>query len=284
MLALLDPGEGALVPTPSYPVHHYGVLIAGGVPSFYPVGEGFDPVAEVRRALDAASGASRPKLLVLNFPHNPTTAVCEARTLRDLFALAEANDLRVVSDIAYADLCFDGYAAPSLLGVPEARTRSVEFGTLSKGRSMAGWRVGFCVGNSELVDALKGLKRYMDYGMFKPIQRAAAAALADDAYVTELVATYQHRRDALCAALEAAGWPAPKPRATMFVWTRLPAGVGVSSLVFARQLLEQVGVAVAPGVTFGAAGEGFIRFGLIESEPRLREAAARIGDFLKRAV
>lgn len=279
LLALLDPGEVAIVPTPSYPAHHYGVVIAGGTPVFYPVGPGKDPVAEVRAALGRAP--SKPRVLIVNYPHNPTTAVCDPGAMRAFADLAAAEDLVLLSDIAYADLCFDGYRAPSLLAVPSARARSVEFSSLSKGRSMAGWRVGFCVGDKALVSALKAIKRYTDYGHFKPIQRGAIAALADDAYGEELARTYEGRRDVLCAALAQAGWPVDPPRATMFVWTRLPPQVRSASLPFAMKLLESAGVAVAPGATFGEAGEGHVRFGLIESHDRLREAAARIGEFLR---
>ena len=276
--ACLDPGEGLLVPTPSYPVHHWGAVIAGAVPTFYRVDPRLDPVDEVRAALSRATVP--PRLIILNYPHNPSTAVVDAATLARLVALAGEAGARVVSDLAYADLCFDGFAAPSALAVPGGE-RAVEFSTLSKGRSMAGWRVGFCVGDPELVGALKGIKRYMDYGMFKPLQRGAIAALADDAYGDQLAATYQRRRDALCAALGEAGWAVEAPRATMFVWARLPERVrNTPSLTLARELLLSTGVAVAPGATFGEAGEGHLRFGLIEDEPRLREAAARVGRFL----
>lgn len=275
--AFLDPGEGLLAPTPSYPVHHWGAVIAGAVPTFYRVDPRLDPVEEVRAALSRA--AVPPRLLILNYPHNPSTAVVDAATLARLVALADEAGMRVLSDLAYADLCFDGFAAPSVLAVPGG-ARAVEFSTLSKGRSMAGWRVGFCVGDPELVGALKSIKKYMDYGMFKPLQRGAVAALADDAYGRELAATYQRRRDALCSALAAAGWDVEAPRATMFVWARMPASERRTSLEFARELLLSTGVAVAPGATFGEAGEGHIRFGLIEGEDRLREAAARVGAFL----
>jgi alanine-synthesizing transaminase len=279
LLALLDPGEVAVVPTPSYPAHHYGVVIAGGVPAFYPVGPGLDPVGEVTQAITRAP--AKPKLLIVNYPHNPTTAVCDAGVMKAFGDLARAEDLILISDMAYADLCFDGYQAPSLLSVPGVRERAVEFTTLSKGRSMAGWRVGFCVGDAEIVGALKAIKRYTDYGHFKPIQRGAIAALADDAYGAELASTYAGRRDVLCAALARAGWPVEAPRATMFVWARLPPSVRTSSLAFAMDLLQTAGVAVAPGATFGEAGEGHVRFGLIESHERLREAASKIGDFLR---
>jgi alanine-synthesizing transaminase len=278
LLAALDVGEGVLVPTPSYPVHHLGAVIAGAAPTFYRVGPGLDPYVEIREAISRA--ATRPRLLIINFPHNPTTAVCDAATLARLVDLADAEGMRVLSDMAYADLCFEGYAAPSVLTVPGGR-RAIEFSTLSKGRSMAGWRVGFCVGDPELCAALKGIKRYMDYGMFKPIQRGAIAALGDDTHATALAETYRSRRDALCAALGEAGWPVVPPKATMFVWSRLPDRVQAPSFEFARDLLLSTGVALAPGATFGAAGEGHVRFGLIEDEPRLREAASRIGDYLQ---
>ena len=278
LLAALDPGEGVLIPTPSYPVHHYGAVIAGATPTFYRVGPGLDPFTEIREAISRAS--ARPRLLIVNYPHNPTTAVCDAATLARLVDLADAEGMRVLSDMAYADLCFEGYAAPSVLTVPGGR-RAIEFSTLSKGRSMAGWRVGFCVGDAELVAALKGIKRYMDYGMFKPIQRGAIAALADDAHALELSETYRRRRDALCGALGRAGWPVVPPQATMFVWSRLPDRVRTPSFEFARDLLLSTGVALAPGATFGAAGEGHVRFGLIEDEARLGEAAAKIGDYLQ---
>ncbi len=278
LLALLDPGEVAIVPTPSYPAHHWGAVIAGAATVSYPVAPGLDPVAEVRAAI--ARAPSRPKVLIVNYPHNPTTAICDAAQMRALAELAAAEDLVLLSDIAYADLCFDGFVAPSLLAVPGSRSKRIEFTSLSKGRSMAGWRVGFCAGDRELVGALKTIKRYTDYGHFKPIQRGAIAALADDAHGAALAKSYASRRDALCAALAAAGWPVEPPRAGMFVWARLPASVRSPSLQVALELLDSAGVALAPGSTFGEAGEGHVRFGLIESEERLREAAGRIGAWL----
>ena len=183
LLALLDPGEVAIVPTPSYPAHHWGAVIAGAATVSYPVAPGLDPVAEVRAAI--ARAPSRPKVLIVNYPHNPTTAICDAAQMRALAELAAAEDLVLLSDIAYADLCFDGFVAPSLLAVPGSRSKRIEFTSLSKGRSMAGWRVGFCAGDRELVGALKTIKRYTDYGHFKPIQRGAIAfdKSANDRYV-----------------------------------------------------------------------------------------------------
>ncbi|HXW84749.1 MAG TPA: aminotransferase class I/II-fold pyridoxal phosphate-dependent enzyme, partial [Candidatus Binataceae bacterium] len=216
----------------------------------------------------------RPKFMIMNFPHNPTTATVDLRFMKRVVEFAHENDLMVAHDFAYADLCFDGYKAPSMMQVPGAKEIGVEFYTLSKSYNMPGWRVGFAVGNREMIGALARLKSYFDYGMFAPIQVAAIAALnGPQDCVAEIVDTYRSRRDTLCDGLNRAGWPVEKPKATMFVWAPIPEPFrAMGSLEFSKFLLAEAKVAVSPGVGFGADGDGFVRFALIENEHRTRQA------------
>ncbi|MGH8014255.1 MAG: alanine transaminase [Candidatus Binataceae bacterium] len=272
-LAILDQGDVVLAPTPTYPIHQYGCVIAGaqvqGVPLRNSGEEFFDELmATVSRRWP------RPKLLIMNFPHNPTTTAVDAGFMRRVVAFAHENGLLVVHDFAYADLCFDGYRAPSIMAVPGAREVAVEFFTLSKSYNMPGWRVGFAVGNREMIAALSRLKSYFDYGMFTPVQVAAIAALnGPQECVSQIVETYRGRRDVLVDGLNRAGWPVEKPRATMFVWAPIPEPWrAMGSLEFAKFLLSEAKVAVSPGVGFGADGDGHVRFALIENEHRTRQA------------
>jgi alanine-synthesizing transaminase len=221
----------------------------------------------------------RPKMVILNYPHNPSTVTVEQPFYVEAVKLARKYGFILISDLAYADVCFDGYQAPSLLAVPGAKKVAVEFTTMSKGFSMAGWRVGFCAGNAEIVRALGTIKAYYDYGMFRPIQIAAIMALRHcEAAVEEQAKEYQHRRDVLCEGLKRIGWDVTPPRASMFLWAKIPEPwAKMGSLDFAMKLLEEADVVVSPGAGFGPAGEGYIRIALIENENRIRQAVRNIG-------
>jgi alanine-synthesizing transaminase len=246
-------------------------------------GPGRDHFRDIEEALGRSP--RKPKGLVVNFPHNPTTAVADEGFYRKVVELAAREGMWIISDLAYADLCFDDRPAPSIFQVPGARDRAVEFFTVSKSYSMPGWRVGFCVGNSDLVGAVTTIKGYLDYGSFAPTQLAAATALREcDREVVENRVRYQHRAEVLVRGLREAGWPVEPPQATMFVWAPVPARYAAAgSVAFASELLERAGVAVAPGVGFGPGGEGHVRFSLIESDDRVRQACERIGQFLRGA-
>lgn len=275
-LATTGPGDAILVPNPSYPIHPYGFVISGADIRHVPMGEGADFFAELESAI--RNSWPTPKMLVLNFPSNPTTDCVELEFFEKVVAIAREHQMWVVQDLAYADLCFDGYTAPSILQVEGAREVAVEFFSMSKSYNMPGWRVGFCCGNSTLIGALARMKSYLDYGMFTPIQVAAISALeGDQTCVAEINAMYRSRRDVLCDGLTAAGWPVARPRATMFVWARLPEAYReLGSLEFSKKLLREAQVAVSPGIGFGEYGEGYVRFGLIENEHRIRQAVRNI--------
>jgi len=276
VMAIIDRGDVVLCPDPTYPIHQYSVIIAGGDLRSVPLLPGMDFFANLEEAFRQTW--PKPKLLILNFPHNPTTEVVEPGFFQRVVEFALRYELMVVHDLAYADLCFDGYRAPSLLQVPEARQVGVEFFSLSKSYNMPGWRVGFCVGNWEMVAALARLKSYLDYGMFQPIQIAAIHTLnGPQRFVEEICQTYRQRRDVLCEGLERIGWPVEKPRATMFVWGKIPpACADMGSLVFAKFLLREAKVAVSPGIGFGSYGDQYVRFALIENEQRIRQAVRGI--------
>ncbi|MBN2021564.1 MAG: aminotransferase class I/II-fold pyridoxal phosphate-dependent enzyme [Pirellulales bacterium] len=281
-LALMGPGDTAIVPAPSYPAHAYAVALASG-------NEILLEVADSRKFLDNVDYTCRhlyprPKVVIVNFPHNPTTATVEPAFYEELVALAKKYGFLVISDLAYADVAFDGYRCPSFLAAPGAIDVGVELTTMSKGYNMAGWRVGYCAGNAEAIRALATIKTYYDYGMFTPIQIAAIMALRQcDAAVEAQAAVYQKRRDVLCAGLARLGWPVEPPRATMFVWARIPEpwASRMSSFDFAMKLLGEGDVAVSPGAGFGPAGEGFVRLALVENENRLRQAVRQIGRCLE---
>ncbi len=276
-LATIGAGDGVLVPDPCYPIHYFGVRFAGGEVLPVPTGPGKDPLRELEAAY--ARAPKPPKMAVINFPHNPTTATVTAHELGEIVRWAERRDLWLVSDLAYADLVFDGPSpSPSILAVPGARARACEFFTVSKSYNMAGWRVGFCVGNPTLVGALRRIKGYLDYGHFTPVQLAAAHALTHgDAAAAEVRDLYRARRDALHEGLAAAGWETPPSKATMFVWAPIPPRFADrGSVAFAMMLLEKARVAVAPGIAFGAGGDGFVRFALVEEIDRVKAACAAI--------
>ena len=271
-LAIVEPGDVALAPSPTYPIHPYSVIIAGGDVRSVRLEEGMDFFG----ALVAAHRESwpPPKLLILSFPHNPTTATVDLAFFEKVVAFAREHQMLLIHDFAYADLTFDGYQAPSLLQVPGAKAIGVEFFTLSKSYNMPGWRVGFCVGNAEIIAALTRIKSYLDYGMFQPIQIAAIIALnGPQECVKETVETYRARRDALVEGLNRIGWSLPKPKGTMFVWAKIPESYQMmGSLEFTKFLLDKAKVAVSPGIGFGQYGDEYVRFALVENEHRTRQA------------
>ena len=280
-LATTGPGDAILVPNPSYPIHPYGFVISGADIRHVPMSDESQFFDELENAI--RNSWPRPKMLVLNFPSNPTTHCVELEFFERVVAIAKEHQIWVVQDLAYADLCFDGYVAPSIMQVEGAKDVAVEFFTMSKSYNMPGWRVGFCVGNSTLIGALARVKSYLDYGMFTPVQVAAIAALeGDQSCVSEIVALYKSRRDVLCHGLTSAGWPVTPPKATMFVWAKIPQPYeAMGSLEFAKKLLTDAKVAVAPGIGFGEHGEGYVRFGLIENEHRTRQAIRNIKKMFK---
>ena len=283
LLALVAPGDIVLSPDPCYPIHRFGVIIAGGEVVGVPCGPGADHTAELERAL--ASAPRPPAGLIVNFPHNPTSATVDVSYYAKVVALAKKHKLWVISDLAYADLTFDrDEPSPSIFQAPGARDVAVEFFTVSKSYSMPGWRVGFCVGNPTLVGHLATIKGYLDYGLFGPAQLAAATALTScQADVDKNRATYRQRAERLVTGLNRAGWPVEMPKASMFVWAPLPPSHRArGSMGFASDLLQQAQVAVSPGVGFGPGGEGFVRFSLVESDERADRAIAAIAKFLAR--
>ncbi|BCX82590.1 alanine-synthesizing transaminase [Methylomarinovum caldicuralii] len=281
-LATLGPGDVVLVPNPAYPIHPYGCVIAGADIRHVPLTSGRDFFEELEQAI--ADLWPKPKMLILNFPANPTTQCVDLDFFERVVAIAREHRIWLVHDIAYAEIVFDGYQAPSILQVPGAMDLAVEFYSLSKTYNMPGWRVGFMCGNRELVAALGRLKSYLDYGMFTPIQIAAITALeGPQDCVDEIRAMYKRRRDVLCEGLNQLGWEVEKPKATMFVWAPIPESYrAMGSLEFSKKLLLEAKVAVSPGVGFGQYGEGFVRFGLIENEHRTRQAIRGIRHMMRR--
>jgi alanine-synthesizing transaminase len=275
-LSLVGPGDVVLVPNPAYPIHPYSVVIAGGDLMSFPIGKGYDFFEQLMKAVKRTW--PKPKLLIISFPHNPTTAVVDLDFFKKIVDFARDNKCLVIHDLAYADLVFDDYRAPSLLQVPGAKDIGVEFFSMSKSYSMPGWRVGFAVGNQRMIAALARLKSYFDYGMFQPIQIASIIALNEiqDA-VKEITAVYKNRRDVLVEGLNKIGWEIEKPKATMFVWAPIPDKFKqMGSLDFSKVLLKEGKVAVSPGIGFGEYGEGYVRFALVENEHRIRQAVRGI--------
>ena len=280
-MATLGPGDAVLVPNPAYPIHPYGFVIAGADIRHVPLLPGEDFFAELVKAIETSW--PRPKMLVLNFPANPTTMCVELNFFEKVVEIAREHNIWVIQDIAYADIVFDGYVAPSILQVHGAKDIAVEFFSLSKSYNMPGWRVGFAAGNRELIGALARIKSYLDYGTFTPIQVAAIAALeGDQECVHEIRDMYQSRRDVLCEGLNALGWPVEKPKATMFVWAKIPERYSeMRSLEFAKKLIRDANVAVSPGIGFGQYGDDHVRFALIENEHRTRQALRNIKRLLR---
>jgi len=281
-LACMGPGDSVLVPNPAYPIHPYGFIIAGADVRHVPVGMGHDFFESLENAIKESW--PRPKMLVLNYPGNPTSECVDLEFFERVVAIAKEHNIWVVQDLAYADIVFDGYQAPSILQVPGAEEIAVEFFSLSKSYNMPGWRVGFMVGNKTLVAALSRIKSYLDYGMFTPIQIAAITALeGPQDCVEEIRLMYQSRRDVLCDGLNNIGWEIEKPKATMFVWAKIPEPYReMGSLEFSKKVLNDAKVAVSPGIGFGEFGDDHVRFGLIENEHRTRQAVRGIRDMFRK--
>ena len=271
-LAVVEPGDMALVPSPSYPIHLYSMIIAGANVRSVPLLESADLFRNIVSAFEETW--PRPKFLVLSFPHNPTCLTVDLDFFACVVEFARARSIIVIHDFAYADLTFDGYIAPSFLQVPGAKEVAVEFFSLSKSYNMPGWRVGFCVGNPRLVAALGRIKSYLDYGIFQPIQIASIIALnGSRSCVDETVSVYQGRRNCLVDGLNRIGWQCDKPRGTMFVWARIPEQFQtMGSLEFCKFALKEAKVALSPGIGFGPHGEGYVRFALVENQKRTRQA------------
>jgi len=281
-LATVEKGDTVLVPNPAYPIHPYGFVIAGADIRHVRMTPDVDFFEELEKAIK--DSWPKPKMLVLNFPGNPTTQTVDLEFFEKVVGIAKEHGIWVIHDLAYADIVFDGYEAPSIMQVEGAKDVAVEFYTLSKSYNMPGWRVGFMVGNPELVNALKRMKSYLDYGTFTPIQVAAIAALeGPQDCVQEICDMYKVRRDVLCSGLDAIGWHVEPPKATMFVWAPIPAEYAeMGSLEFSKKLLTDAKVAVSPGIGFGDYGDGFVRFGLIENEHRTRQAIRGIRDMFRK--
>jgi alanine-synthesizing transaminase len=280
VLATVSPGDVVFAPNPTYPIHPYSVIIAGGDLRSIPTGPGRDFFEDLLTATKQTW--PKPKMLILSYPHNPTTAVVEREFFEKIVAFCREHDIMVVHDFAYADLVFDGYTPPSFLQIPGAKDIGVEFFSLSKSYSMPGWRVGFCAGNPRLIAALRRIKSYLDYGMFQPIQIAAIIALnGPDECVKEVVEIYKQRRDALVDGLNRVGWPIEKPKGTMFVWAKIPEPyLKMGSLEFAKMLMVKSKVAVSPGVGFGEYGDDHVRFALVENPHRINQAIRGIKQIL----
>ncbi len=280
MWVLLQPGDAALVPSPSYPIHRYSPLFAGAEVREMPFTLDGDFIGMLREGWEYSW--PRPRVIVLSFPHNPTTACVDLQFMEEVVAFARERDVILVHDFAYADLGFDGYEPPSIMQVPGADEVAVELYSMTKSFSMAGWRVAFMVGNAEVIAALTKLKSYLDYGSFQPIQIAATVTLNEAAdYPTEVRETYQLRRDALCDGLNRIGWPLQPPQGTMFAWAPIPEPYrSMGSIEFASMLVREANVAVSPGIGFGPGGENHVRFALIENEQRIAQAVRHMRNVL----
>jgi alanine-synthesizing transaminase len=281
LFATVGPGDAVVSPNPAYPIHQYGVIMAEGHACMLPMP---DAATFLNRLQDLFHTSSRkPKMLLLSFPHNPTTTCVDLDFFREVIRLAREHGTMVIHDFAYADLCFDGYKAPSILQVEGAKEVAVEIFSMSKSYNMAGWRVGFCLGNPKMIAALARIKSYLDYGVFQPIQIASIIALREcEEDTRKICAVYQKRRDVLVTGLRRAGWPVEPPRGSMFLWAPLPERFrALGSLEFSKLLLEKAQVAVSPGIGFGPMGEGHVRFALVENDHRIRQATRSIGQFFK---
>ncbi|MCK4487719.1 MAG: aminotransferase class I/II-fold pyridoxal phosphate-dependent enzyme, partial [Desulfobacterales bacterium] len=280
VLVTIRPGDVVFSPDPTYPIHPYSAIIAGGDVRGIPLSQDRDFFEDLIAA--TRQTWPRPKMLIISFPHNPTTEVVDLAFFEKVVDYAKEHDILVIHDFAYADLVFDGYEPPSFLQVPGAKDIGVEFFSLSKSYNMPGWRVGFCVGNPEIVGALRRIKSYLDYGIFQPIQIASIIALnGPQACVKEIVETYKTRRDALIDGLNRVGWPARPPKGTMFVWTKIPEPyLKMGSVEFSKMLIRKAKVAVSPGLGFGEYGDDYVRFALIENKMRINQAIRGIRKIL----
>jgi alanine-synthesizing transaminase len=280
VLATISPGDVVFAPNPTYPIHPYSVIIAGGDLRSIPIGPDRDFFEDLLTATKQTW--PNPKMLIISYPHNPTTAVVDRKFFKKLVEFCREHEIMVIHDFAYADLVFDGYKPPSFLQIPGAKEIGVEMFSLSKSYSMPGWRVGFCVGNPTLVGALRRLKSYLDYGIFQPIQIASIIAL-NGPYdcVKEIVESYRKRRDTLVDGLNRIGWPLEKPKATMFVWAKIPDPYNkMGSVEFSKMLIKKAKVAVSPGIGFGEYGDEYVRFALVENPHRIRQAIKGIKQVL----
>ncbi len=280
LFAIIGPGDVVVSPNPAYPIHQYGVIMAEGEARMLPMPDAatfLDGLKNVYR-----SAALPPKVILISFPHNPTTVCVDLDFMREIVEIAQQHGTFIIHDFAYAELGFDGYRPPSLLQVPGAAEHAVEIYSMTKSYNMAGWRVGFCLGNRKLIAALARIKSYLDYGIFQPIQIASIVALRDCQHTpAKIREVYQSRRDVLIEGLRAAGWRVDPPKASMFVWAPIPdAFREMGSLEFAKLLMSEAQIAVSPGIGFGPLGEGFVRFSLIENSERIRQAAEKAGKFL----
>ena len=281
LFAVIGPGDAVVSPNPAYPIHQYGVIMAEGHACMLPMP---DPATFLNGLEHLYNTSTRkPKMILISFPHNPTTQCVDLQFFKDIVALALRHGTMIVHDFAYADLCFDGYRAPSILQVDGAKDVAVEIFSLSKSYNMAGWRVGFCLGNQKLIGALARIKSYLDYGIFQPIQIAGIIALRECEDETKKICeVYRQRRDLLVGGLQRAGWPVTSPRGSMFVWAPIPPQhASLGSLEFAKLLMQKALVAVSPGIGFGPLGEGHVRFALVENDHRIRQATKSIQSFLK---
>jgi len=276
VLALVSPGDVVFAPNPTYPIHPYSVIIAGGDLRSIPIGPERDFFEDLLNATKQTWPS--PKILIISYPHNPTTNVVDRAFFEKIVAFCREHEIMVIHDFAYADLVFDGYEPPSFLQIPGAKEIGVEFFSLSKSYSMPGWRVGFCVGNPEIVAALRRIKSYLDYGMFQPIQIASIIALnGPQDCVAEIVDVYRQRRDALVSGLNRIGWPVESPKGTMFLWARIPEAYRkMGSVEFSKMLIREAGVAVSPGIGFGEYGDDSVRFALVENPQRINQAVRGI--------
>ena len=276
VLAVICPGDVVFAPDPTYPIHPYSVIIAGGDLRGIPIGPDRDFFEDLLTATKQTW--PKPKMLIISYPHNPTTSVVDIDFFKKIVDFCKEHEMMVIHDFAYADLAFDGYEPPSFLQVPGAKDVGVEFYSMTKSYSMPGWRVGFCVGNREIVAALRRIKSYLDYGIFQPIQIAAIIALkGSDDCVKEIADVYRERRDTLIKGLGRIGWEIDKPKGTMFVWGKIPEALsGMGSVEFSKLLIREAKVAVSPGIGFGQYGEGYVRFALVENKHRINQAVRGI--------
>lgn len=282
MLSILSPGDTVIVPNPAYPIHIYSVIISRGDVQSVPLSSGSELLESIEKSIKEMW--PKPKVLMISFPNNPTTETVDLDFFKSIYELAKEAGLIVVHDLAYAELCYDDYEAPSFLQIPGAKDVGVEFYSLSKSYNMPGWRIGFMVGNPKIVSALKRIKSYMDYGIFTPVQVAGIAALnGPQDCVDQIRDLYKLRRDRLVDGLNRAGWNIPKPKGTMFVWAEIPEEFkSMGSLEFSKLLIEEAKVAVSPGIGFGNYGEGFVRLALVENEKRIMQAVRGVRKFLNK--
>jgi len=280
VLATISPGDVVFAPNPTYPIHPYSVIIAGGDLRGIPIGSDRDFFEDLLTATKQTW--PRPKMLIISYPHNPTTNIVDKEFFEKIVEFCTDHEIMVIHDFAYADLVFDGYKPPSFFQVPGAKDIGVEFYSLTKSFSMPGWRVGFCLGNSKMIAALRKIKSYLDYGIFQPIQISSIIALKGPyKYVSEMAKVYQERRNTLINGLERIGWKIEKPKATMFVWAKIPDDfTTMGSLEFSKLLIREAKVAVSPGIGFGQYGEGYIRFALVENNHRINQAIRGIKKIL----